>query len=224
MSATDPAPPRDESDLNELVLPVPDETLAALCTTDFAIPELTTSGQGEDNDSWEKFWQSVEGAAAPAVCLVESQESDNDPVDHDANEYIIPLQEPAQFAITIAAVGIAVTALAATVSIRRSEFTQTIVRNLRRNNPRFNYVICSTRHRVRFEGRPNDDFSQTTVSLPVWWGLGSMRYQVYTCRAGVFQLLGDGGFLNWAYFGNVVRDTGGRQPRTVTFRNPGSSF
>ncbi|KAF8194666.1 hypothetical protein BJ912DRAFT_959048 [Pholiota molesta] len=103
---------------------------------------------------------------------------------------------------------------------RRSEFTRVIVRDLSRNDPRFNYVICRTRHEVRFDGQPDVDFTRRQVSMPIRWGFRGITYDLYAFRSGAFCLLGDGGYLDWARYGIIASDSRGRQPRTIVFSNP----
>ncbi|KAJ7239969.1 hypothetical protein B0H12DRAFT_1074890 [Mycena haematopus] len=131
------------------------------------------------------------------------------------------------------AIGVAATAVSVAVVItraiidanwenhkRRSEYTQTVVKRMRDNDPTFNYVICATDHHLDVQGKAGEDYGKIQLKFPVWWGQLSTTFYAYSFRKGIFHLKGDGGYLNWAYMGNVVRDTGGRPPRYVTFASP----
>lgn len=232
----------DTFDLNSLVVLASDDELSSLTATDIPISDIAGLADTEaPNERWAGVWETLSKADAKEVLFVDCHPSDED---HAADQRKFDEEAPpapTSIAVIpppaergwIGGLGLAVGALALAAGIvmwivdqnwsnhqRRSEFTQTIVRRLRQNNPSFNYVICSTRHEIRPQGQARADFAQETVSLPVWWGFGSVSYTVYSFRAGIFRLVGDGGYLNWAYFGNVASDTGGRQPRTVTFVDP----
>ncbi|KIY66703.1 hypothetical protein CYLTODRAFT_423175 [Cylindrobasidium torrendii FP15055 ss-10] len=229
----------DTFDLNTLDLASEDDLLP-LSAAEIPVPDALAVAD-LSGDVWSGVWEAISKADSNEALFSDSHSADDPAVanqhtlDADAPpapKSVIPLQK-AQTRGAIAVIGVAVAAVAAVSSIvkwiidqnwsdhqRRSEFTQTIVRQLRQRDSSFNYVICSTRHEIRPQGRPGHDFAREAVPLPIWWGLGSVRYTVYSFRAGVFRLLGDGGYLNWAYYGNVVSDTGGRQPRTVVFRDP----
>ncbi|KAF8194664.1 hypothetical protein BJ912DRAFT_959045 [Pholiota molesta] len=209
----------DKKAIEELIVAVPADEISALNKTDFPVGDVVAllhlDAVGDVNNvSWDKIWDTVKKADSHEVCLFESHAS-------------TPSAQPrVEVATVIAAVAFVVTIIQWITDQnwsnhqRRSEFTQVTVKDLRKNDPTFNYVICYTRHQVRFDGRPDVDFTLKMVSLPIWWGFGSITYHLYAFRSGTFQLLGDGGYLNWAYSGNVVSDSGGSQPRTVIFRSP----
>ncbi|KAF8194663.1 hypothetical protein BJ912DRAFT_959040 [Pholiota molesta] len=225
----------DKKAIEELIVAVPADEISALNKTDFPVGDVVAllhlDAVGDVNNvSWDKIWDTVKKADAHQVCLFESHASDEDSLDKATpsiqSREVAASHGGRSIATVIGAVAFIGSIIQWIVNQswsdhqRRSEFTQVSVRDLRRNDPTFNYVICYTRHQVRFDGRPDVDFTLKMVSLPIWWGFGSITYHLYAFRSGTFQLLGDGGYLNWAYSGNVVSDSGGSQPRTVIFRSP----
>ncbi|KAE9397832.1 hypothetical protein BT96DRAFT_976727 [Gymnopus androsaceus JB14] len=101
----------------------------------------------------------------------------------------------------------------------RERWTQDLMIESRAQDPRWNYVVCYSRHSINFEGRQGIDWDVRTYNYKL--KIGSASYQVYAFRAGIFSLIGDGGFLNWAFIGRVLqRDPDSRRPRNIVFGNP----
>ncbi|KAF2468692.1 uncharacterized protein BDR25DRAFT_264511 [Lindgomyces ingoldianus] len=80
------------------------------------------------------------------------------------------------------------------------DFTTNFVEVARRQYPEWNVVITcqnTDRHFV------NEIHQNTEVDLGVF---GKRHYDVYFCTSGDFTRYGDGGFENWCFNGNYVRD------------------
>ncbi|KAJ3517422.1 hypothetical protein NMY22_g13967 [Coprinellus aureogranulatus] len=84
----------------------------------------------------------------------------------------------------------------------RGRFTQELVAALHDVWPDFNYVIVHTAHTTAFDGAEGKDWGRGHGDFPTFWE-GTIGYEVYYCRSGIFVLHGDGGFLNWAWYGSV---------------------
>jgi len=84
----------------------------------------------------------------------------------------------------------------------RSQWTQDFVNRLHTQNPHFNYVICHTDHTAKWDGVRGKDWSHMHQEFPVSFGK-TVGYEIYWGRTGTFQRKGDGGYLNWAFYGNV---------------------
>jgi hypothetical protein len=86
----------------------------------------------------------------------------------------------------------------------RSGFTQEAVAKLRGSHPKMNFVICHTGHHYNFPGVKGKDWYHDHRELKVHFPIGStIGYEIYGFGAGEFFREGDGGYLNWAYIGNV---------------------
>ncbi|RDB16393.1 hypothetical protein Hypma_002711 [Hypsizygus marmoreus] len=84
----------------------------------------------------------------------------------------------------------------------RSKFTQDVVHGLNAQNPTLNYVICHVKHSTAFDGEKGTDWGHSHQEFDIKVG-GTVGYEIYWAKSGTFTILGDGGYLNWAYFGNV---------------------
>ncbi|RDB14945.1 hypothetical protein Hypma_016158 [Hypsizygus marmoreus] len=84
----------------------------------------------------------------------------------------------------------------------RSKFTQDLVNALNSKSPKLNYVICHTKHSTAFEGTKGTDWGHAHQEFDIKVG-GTIGYEIYWFTAGKFTRQGDGGYLNWAYVGNV---------------------
>lgn len=84
----------------------------------------------------------------------------------------------------------------------RSGFTQDLVGKMNAKNPKFNYVICHTKHKTAFDGKQGTDWGHSHQEFDIKVG-GTVGYEIYWAKSGKFTREGDGGFLNWAYIGNI---------------------
>ncbi|RDB14946.1 hypothetical protein Hypma_016156 [Hypsizygus marmoreus] len=85
---------------------------------------------------------------------------------------------------------------------KRSGFTQDLVGQLNAKDPKLNYVICHTKHTTAFDGVSGKDWGHSHQEFDVKIG-GTVGYEIYWAKSGKFTRKGDGGFLNWAYIGNI---------------------
>ncbi|THV00213.1 hypothetical protein K435DRAFT_719190 [Dendrothele bispora CBS 962.96] len=81
----------------------------------------------------------------------------------------------------------------------------------------FNYVVCHTEHDAKWDGKEGVDWSHSHQEFDIQVG-GTIGYEIYAAKSGVFTRIGDGGFLNWAYKGAIINteDDG----KKVTFAAP----
>jgi len=84
----------------------------------------------------------------------------------------------------------------------RGQFTSSLVSQLSGRNPKMNYVVCHTKHRYRFDGNRGSDWTHSHQEFDIKVG-GTIGYEIYAFKSGEFWRQGDGGYLNWAYSGNV---------------------
>jgi len=99
----------------------------------------------------------------------------------------------------------------------RGEWTSKMVQEFRNQNPLFNFVLCHTKHRTDFKGQRGVDWGHSHQELPVSFGR-TIGYEIYWFREGNFERIGDGGWLNWAYSGNVRSKSG--DGKKLTFGAP----
>ncbi|RDB16398.1 hypothetical protein Hypma_002718 [Hypsizygus marmoreus] len=85
---------------------------------------------------------------------------------------------------------------------RRSQYTQDVVSRLNAQDPKLNYVICHVKHSTAFDGEKGKDWGHSHQEFDIKLG-GTIGYEIYWAKSGTFTILGDGGYINWAYFGNV---------------------
>lgn len=90
--------------------------------------------------------------------------------------------------------------------LARADFTSSFISEARNNYPEFNWVICHVDHITQFDGVEGDDWGHGHEEFDIVIG-GTVGYEVYYFGSGTFIRLGDGGFLNWAYGGNVISRT-----------------
>ncbi|KAJ3542454.1 hypothetical protein NMY22_g3504 [Coprinellus aureogranulatus] len=94
-------------------------------------------------------------------------------------------------------------------------FARELVGYAREQYPEFNWVICHTDHSYSWKGNRSVDWEHWHYELDVW-GAGTIGYELYWAREGVFSLNGDGGYINWAYSGvGTALDS-----RTIYFMDP----
>jgi len=84
----------------------------------------------------------------------------------------------------------------------RSTFTQDLVNQMNSKNPKLNYVVCHTKHKAAFDGQQGKDWGHSHQEFDIKVG-GTIGYEIYWAKSGKFTRQGDGGYLNWAYQGNV---------------------
>ncbi|RXW11247.1 hypothetical protein EST38_g9660 [Candolleomyces aberdarensis] len=97
----------------------------------------------------------------------------------------------------------------------RSEYTQDFIELAIAQYPNYNWVICHTKHSTAFDGAQGEDWDHDHQEFPVF--LGTIGYEIYWFRSGTFVREGDGGFLNWAYGGNVLDRTDNSGSSIVRF-------
>ncbi|KDQ24644.1 hypothetical protein PLEOSDRAFT_1107571 [Pleurotus ostreatus PC15] len=85
----------------------------------------------------------------------------------------------------------------------RSRFTQELVDELHANLSQFNWVVCHPNHDYTWDGQRGVDWDHFHTEFPIQFGL-TIGYEIYYAKSGHFVRHGDGGFLNWAYYGNVL--------------------
>ncbi|KAG5634914.1 hypothetical protein H0H81_000347 [Sphagnurus paluster] len=174
----------------------------------FGATEAESSAVATDAEL-EKFWVAIKKVnVQPSSLLLENTEG----------------VQPAGAATVIAAIALAITIAQTLWNIfrswddkdGRSQWTQDLVRQSFQRNPQFNYVVVHTRHSINFNGVRDVDWSVERYNYSL--RIGSVPYDLYVFRSGTFSLLGDGGFLNWAFTGRVVsQDPDSRRPRNVVF-------
>ena len=86
----------------------------------------------------------------------------------------------------------------------RNQFTKQLVTKLHAANPRRNYVVVHVKHKFQFAGVEGNDWKRETLKFDPKLGK-DIKYTLYTFKAGEFWLQGDGGYLNWAFFGTVTK-------------------
>jgi len=96
----------------------------------------------------------------------------------------------------------------------RSGFTQDLVGRMYKKNPKFTYFICHTEHTTAFTGKQGVDWGHSHQEFNVHFGK-TVGYEIYWAKSGKFTRKGDGGYLNWAYIGNVKSTSDGG--KVVTF-------
>ncbi|KJA26499.1 hypothetical protein HYPSUDRAFT_36205 [Hypholoma sublateritium FD-334 SS-4] len=82
----------------------------------------------------------------------------------------------------------------------RGRYTSGLVARLYNKYRKFNFVVCHTDHKTEFRGRNGHIHHEVNV------GFGkTVGFEIYWFKEGTFHRYGDGGYLNWAYYGNVLR-------------------
>jgi hypothetical protein len=109
------------------------------------------------------------------------------------------------------AVIVAAVVIAAAISAdddKRAKFTQQFVKDSSKKFPNYNVVICHTNNTAT----PNERTPNTYVRhqyLELGMTVGTCGYDVYFSPLGKpFQFVnqGDGGYINWAYYGQFTRN------------------
>lgn len=84
-------------------------------------------------------------------------------------------------------------------NIDRSDATQAIVKFLLETYPTKNCMVVHSQYFQNFEGAVKIHFE-----LPQTFG--TIGYDIFVFDKGNFELLGDGGFINWCFGGNFDRN------------------
>ncbi|MCJ1328675.1 hypothetical protein MMC10_005352 [Thelotrema lepadinum] len=93
----------------------------------------------------------------------------------------------------------------------RNGWTQQQLGEVSSKNPGKNIMIVYVKHDA--SKLVNSQMSQIECDCPA--SKSKLSYSCYIFDSGPFQLQGDGGYLNWAFTGNFVRDK-----NKVTFSKP----
>ncbi|KAF9497843.1 hypothetical protein BDN71DRAFT_535967 [Pleurotus eryngii] len=99
----------------------------------------------------------------------------------------------------------------------RGKFTSSLVSEMRKKYPKFNWVVCHTKHETKFNGKKGKDWDHRHQEFDIKLG-GTVGYEIYNLGSGEFIRKGDGGFLNWAYIGNVASKSG--DGKKIKFNKP----
>ncbi|TEB23175.1 hypothetical protein FA13DRAFT_1740316 [Coprinellus micaceus] len=94
---------------------------------------------------------------------------------------------------------------------RRSQFTSDFIKDAMAKYRGWNWVICHTKHKTDFKGENHHRHEEFKVSFGKTIG-----YEIYWFKAGTFERQGDGGYLNWAYGGNIVSKS--KDGKKITFK------
>ncbi|KAL0948796.1 hypothetical protein HGRIS_008926 [Hohenbuehelia grisea] len=89
-------------------------------------------------------------------------------------------------------------------NIARGDFTQHLVRDMHQKYPQFNWIICHVKHTTKFDGKQGVDWGHRHQEFDIKVG-GTIGYEIYNFKSGEFWRKGDGGYLNWAYIGKVLK-------------------
>ncbi|KAF6756760.1 hypothetical protein DFP72DRAFT_1044866 [Ephemerocybe angulata] len=91
----------------------------------------------------------------------------------------------------------------------RGKYTIDMVNRLRKEDPSSNYVICDTKYSFDPKGgKENKDWFHHVAKFKDSFGK-KVRYDILKFHKGKFTRKGDGGWLNWAYIGNVAHTSKG---------------
>ncbi|KAJ8702334.1 hypothetical protein PTI98_001057 [Pleurotus ostreatus] len=93
---------------------------------------------------------------------------------------------------------------------KRETFTKEVVSEMRARFPQFNWIIVHVKHTTKFDGTRGVDWGHKHHELDIQIG-GTIGYEIYNFKSGEFTRHGDGGFINWAFQGNLKsRSSDGR--------------
>jgi len=98
---------------------------------------------------------------------------------------------------------------------RRDKYTQQFIEEFHKKYSHKNVIMCHPKHTAKWEGVRGKDWDKTHVKFRVKLG-APVGYDVYWGGPGVFTNHGDGGYLNWAFIGVVLK----RERNVVTFGKP----
>lgn len=86
--------------------------------------------------------------------------------------------------------------------VRRGEFTKAFIDESMKKYPQWNWVICHTAHKTKFNGQRGKDWFHRHQEFDVAFRK-TIGYEIYWFKSGTFERHGDGGYLNWAFGGRV---------------------
>ncbi|KAF4571192.1 hypothetical protein EYR36_008521 [Pleurotus pulmonarius] len=99
----------------------------------------------------------------------------------------------------------------------RGRFTYNLVSQMQQQYPGFNWVVCHTKHETKFDGEKGKDWDHRHQEFDVKLG-GTIGFEIYNLKSGEFIRQGDGGFLNWAYIGNIASKS--EDGKVIKFLSP----
>ncbi|KAF9456297.1 hypothetical protein BDZ94DRAFT_1327079 [Collybia nuda] len=99
----------------------------------------------------------------------------------------------------------------------RETFTTGVVAEGRRRWPEYNFVVCHVEHASQWDGIRGQDWDHRHEEVDIVVG-GTIGYEIYYARSGIFQRVGDGGYINWAFAGNVQEKS--FDGKTLRFASP----
>ncbi|RXW14481.1 hypothetical protein EST38_g11372 [Candolleomyces aberdarensis] len=97
----------------------------------------------------------------------------------------------------------------------REDYTRDFVENAAKQYPGWNWVICHVAHSIQFDGVQGEDWDHDHAEFPIL--LGTIVYDIYWFKSGTFVKTGDGGWINWAYIGNILSRVDTSDSSTVVF-------
>ncbi|KAJ7581842.1 hypothetical protein C8J56DRAFT_1101344 [Mycena floridula] len=98
----------------------------------------------------------------------------------------------------------------------RETFVKNLLAGLVAKNTSFNYMIIHPKHTANWEGARGEKWWHEHAECDtIRLFKKTVEYEVYAGKEGVVTLKGDGGFNNWAFWGNF--DRSGNQGHVVTF-------
>ncbi|EJD48393.1 hypothetical protein AURDEDRAFT_136092 [Auricularia subglabra TFB-10046 SS5] len=75
-----------------------------------------------------------------------------------------------------------------------------MVDGMQKEFPDTNVVVCHTDHEADFDGEEDVDWAHTHFEIDISLG-GTIGYEVYVGGSGTFKRNGDGGYMNWGWYG-----------------------
>ncbi|KAJ2922110.1 hypothetical protein H1R20_g14992, partial [Candolleomyces eurysporus] len=97
---------------------------------------------------------------------------------------------------------------------RRGNYTHDFIGKSMAQFPKWNWVICHTKHSTKFDGKSGTDYFHRHEEFPVSFGK-TIGYEIYWFKSGTFTRQGDGGYLNWSYGGNIKKKS--KDGKVITF-------
>jgi len=89
-------------------------------------------------------------------------------------------------------------------NINRGAFTKGTISTLRQKHPKYNFVMCHTKHTKNFAGTEGKDWYHDHREFDIKVG-GTIGFEIYGFTSGEFTRKGDGGWQNWAYDGKITK-------------------
>ncbi|KAL0948779.1 hypothetical protein HGRIS_008909 [Hohenbuehelia grisea] len=85
----------------------------------------------------------------------------------------------------------------------REAFTKDLVEQYRRKYPDYNVFVVHPSHTCKWVGEKNESWFHYHQEFDLKIG-GTVGYEIYLGKEGECTLHGDGGFMNWAFGGEVI--------------------